>query len=293
LHNFQGLDSLKEVQGGILMDQNTHLVNFAGLESLEVIGDNLMMTYNDELSSLTGLEGLTIIPGSLGIGNNPALVSLIGLENLQEVGFLLIVDHNDGLQSLEGLNNITTIGEDLILETNHSLVDITALANLNTIGDYLYINENISLPNLFGLDSLQANSINDLTITGNSILSDCDVLSICQYLAAPGGTVDIQNNAEGCNSPEEVEAACLTGYSEIEGESPVTIFPNPANETITIASNNHQQIDAVYIYDLAGELVLAAIQGKNIIDVRSLNPGMYLLEVAIENQTYRSKLIIQ
>lgn len=251
-----------------------------------------MITENDDLINLAGLESLTVIPGSLGIGENPSLLNLNGLENLESVGSLLFIDHNEDLLSLDGLLNLSSIGEDLIIETNHSLVDITALASLNTIGDYLYINENISLQNLFGLDSLQPNSINDLTITGNSVLSDCDVLSICQYLAAPGGTVDIQSNAPGCNSQEEVEAACLTGLSELEAAIPITIFPNPANETISITANNHQQIIVVNIYDLAGEVVLAAKQGETDVDIRSLNPGMYLVEVLQKNHKYRSKLII-
>ncbi|HRX98398.1 MAG TPA: T9SS type A sorting domain-containing protein, partial [Bacteroidales bacterium] len=293
LHNFIGLDSLKEALGMITIANNIHLVDFTGLESLATIGDNLMITENDDLINLAGLESLTVIPGSLGIGENPSLLNLNGLENLENVGSLLFIDHNEDLLSLDGLINLSNIGEDLIIETNHSLVDITALSNLSTIGDYLYINENISLQNLFGLDSLQPNSINDLTITGNSVLSDCDVLSICQYLAAPGGTVDIQSNAPGCNSQEEVEAACLTGFSELEAAIPITIFPNPANETISITANNHQQINVVNIYDLAGELVLNVEKGKNEIDIRSLKPGMYLLEVIQKNHAYRSKLIIQ
>lgn len=293
LHNFIGLDSLKEVQGMITIAHNIHLVGFAGLESIATIGDNLMIIENDDLVSLAGLESLTVIPGSLGIGENPSLLNLHGLENLENVGSLLIIDQNEDLLSLNGLINLSNIGEDLIIETNHSLVDITALSNLSTIGDYLYINENISLQNLFGLDNLQPNSINDLTITGNSVLSDCDVLSICQYLAAPGGTVDIQNNAPGCNSQEEVEAGCLTGFSEIEEASSVTLFPNPANESITIFTNNHQQINVVNIYDLAGEVVLKAKEDLMNIKVNTLNPGMYLVEIVLENQSYRQKLIIQ
>ncbi len=42
----------------------------------------------------------------------------------------------------------------------------------------------------------------------NSALSTCEVESVCEYLSNPGGTVEIYNNATGCNNPYEVANAC-------------------------------------------------------------------------------------
>jgi hypothetical protein len=63
---------------------------------------------------------------------------------------------------------------------------------------------------LTGLDNIAANSITNLKIRNNSSLSTCEVQSICDYLAAPNGTVTISDNVDGCNSQAQVIAACET-----------------------------------------------------------------------------------
>jgi len=48
----------------------------------------------------------------------------------------------------------------------------------------------------------------DFTIINNEALSTCDAEWLCTYLTAPGGTVNIYNNASGCSSSIEVAYAC-------------------------------------------------------------------------------------
>jgi len=82
---------------------------------------------------------------------------------------------------------------------------------------------------LAGLDYIDASSINNLSITDNNSLSTCEAQSVCNYLAAPGGTIDIHNNAIGCNSQEEVAEACASGLDDITFNNHVTIYPNPTS----------------------------------------------------------------
>ncbi|MCD4679823.1 MAG: hypothetical protein K8S00_05490 [Bacteroidales bacterium] len=57
--------------------------------------------------------------------------------------------------------------------------------------------------------------------------------SVCDYLASPNGTIYIENNASGCNSQQEVEDACdAIGIPNINVESEVLIFPNPAEKNL-------------------------------------------------------------
>ena len=69
--------------------------------------------------------------------------------------------------------------------------------------------DNDALTSLMGLDNIESNSIEDLIIYGNGCLFTCEVQSICDYLASPNGTVNIHDNAIGCNSQQEVEEECL------------------------------------------------------------------------------------
>ena len=74
---------------------------------------------------------------------------------------------------------------------------------------------NNALTGLLGLDNIEANSIDGLYIYDNISLSTCEVERVCDYLDGSAGNIVIQNNASGCNSPEEVEDACWTKTEEI------------------------------------------------------------------------------
>jgi hypothetical protein len=234
-----------EIEGGVFIGVNTghcYIKNLNGLNVLTYIGGDLVIRNNDSLTSLTGLEGLTSIRGALSIGvylavGNPALTSLTGLDNLTSIGGDLNIFCNDALTSLTGLEGLNSIGGDLWIVRNNALTSITGLEglssigggleigsymfggndaltsltgldNVTTIGGDLVIKNNDSLASLTGLDNIEASSIDNLYIAGNSSLSTCEVQSICDYLSSPAGTVDIHNNASGCNNSPEVANAC-------------------------------------------------------------------------------------
>jgi len=104
------------------------------------------------------------------------------------------------------------------------------------------------------LQNINPNSITDLGIYSNSILSECDVQSICAYLVNPGGTIEIYDNASGCNTQQQVEDDCednclpegiefetqaeidnfqtnYPGCTEIEGDVTIGMFMISSNIT--------------------------------------------------------------
>jgi len=76
------------------------------------------------------------------------------------------------------------------------------------IGGDLWITRNDTLSSLMGLDNLVPGSIVNLGIINNSSLVTCEVQCICEYLASPNGTINIYNNANGCNNPPEIANSC-------------------------------------------------------------------------------------
>ena len=123
------------------------------------------------------------------------------------------------------------------------------------VGD-LSITENMNLTNISGLDNIYPGSINDLNIVDNASLSVCDITSICEYLGSPGGAVNIQNNAPGCNSPEEVEVNC-TYHCLPEGIS-----------FSTQAEIDSFQVNYPNCVEIEGN---ATIQGDNITNLNGLS----------------------
>ena len=154
------------------------------------------------------------------------------------------------------------------------------------------IKNNELLTSLTGLDNIDAGSITDLYIQNNPALSTCEVQSICDYLASPNGTVYINGNAPGCNSPDEVEEACETvgvDKSEVKGQRlKVNIYPNPASSLITVESDELLTNSTFTIYNLQGqELLLQRItQTTMVLDISHLPSGMYFYRTSnIEHRT--------
>ena len=282
-----------EIEGDVTIMGST-ITNLNGLNSINTIKGDLNIIFCSNLDDLQGLENLEFVLGNFTVSSNTILQNLNGLDNLNTIGKSFEISNNNNLISFDGLNSVNLIGKDLTILNNPELIGITSLINLTEINGSLKVSYNDKLNALIGLDEINNESISELIVTNNSQLSECDINSVCQFLTNPSGPFNISVNSNGCNSPVEVLNTCLTINENYKIDNiRFMVFPNPATETISITANNHQQINVVNIYDLAGELVLNVEKGKNEIDIRSLKPGMYLLEVIQTNHAYRSKLIIQ
>jgi uncharacterized repeat protein (TIGR03803 family) len=77
-------------------------------------------------------------------------------------------------------------------------------------------------------------------------------------------------------------AGVLTGVNEIEDKKDISVYPNPAVETITIEIKSNNDNTLMSIYNLQGELIQQQIlpQKKNIIDISSFAKGFYFIKVS-------------
>jgi S-formylglutathione hydrolase FrmB len=334
LTNLTGLQGLTYIGGDLYLNENYSLTSLAGLEGLTTIGGN-MDIYRSVLTSLTGLEGLTSIGGNLFIYENYSLTSLTGLEGVNSIegglylastNFLtdlsglegltsisgnLEIGGNNALTSFTGLEGLESIGGSLSIGWsdyysiygNPSLTSITGLNNLTSIGGNLNISFNDDLTSLYGLDSINAGSINSIFIDYNASLSTCHVTSICEYLVSPNGTIEIHNNAPGCNSPTEVLNICI---QDVEKEETLNgpdfnIYPSPVNDFATLQFNLDQQCNGlIEIFNATGVRIQSrqlkidqAGQQHFVLDFTGLPAGMYLCKVQIGNRVVAKKIIKQ
>ncbi|MFN5794548.1 MAG: T9SS type A sorting domain-containing protein, partial [Bacteroidota bacterium] len=70
----------------------------------------------------------------------------------------------------------------------------------------------------------------------------------------------------------------------------ITIYPNPANNTISVNLKNNSTFN---ILDLTGRLVIASKVENNIIDISNLNKGVYILQTNSVNGTINTKFLKQ
>jgi len=164
---------------------------------------------------------------------------------------------------------------------------------VTSIGGGLGIVYNDVLTSLSGLDNIDAASIDSLFIYNNTALSSCEVKSVCDYLANPTGTIEIYDNAPGCNSQVEVEEACTESVEELYAEDYLSLFPNPAIHVVNISIHDGLEVEEVTIYTLTGQQLMQERPVSNTIDISHLQQGMYIVEVVIENTRFRQKLLVE
>ncbi len=293
LSSLHGLDSLNLVGGDLRFWSNLTLTNLDGLNALTNIGERFFVYDSENLKNFIGLEALTSIGKGFEVEENKELESFIGLNSLDSIGLGLTILQNPKLEILYGLESLNHLNG-LYIVKNNSLPNLDGLEVLESIGLNLSIYQNTSLQDLSGLENTNLSTIIEMHIVYNDLLSACGIQSLCNYLSNPNGYIEIDDNAPGCNSQEEVEESCPMGLIEkviIGGV--IQIFPNPAKKTISIESASQTKILEIKIFNQTGNLSIEENNPENKIDVSNLQPGLYFVEIKTEAGIVREKLIIQ
>jgi len=173
-----GLSQITQIKGDLRISYLS-APDFTGLDNLTDVGGHLSL-FGSKNSSTAGFEGLTCVGSYLRIIFNP-FEDLNGLQNLKKVSNGIFLRDNDKLTSLDGLSTICYTGGGLWICDNDVLADISGLSGL-----------------------IENNKITSLRIKNNPNLPVCNVTPVCDFIIRDEGTLEIADNAEGCNSEEEL-----------------------------------------------------------------------------------------
>lgn len=291
LSSLEGLESLTSI-GGMDMGYVNNLPDFSGMDNLNTVTGNFVINDCDQISTLSGLNSLTTVNGDFNLFFLESLVSLSGLESLTTVDGQLRILSNP-VADMAPLSNLTSVGSTLEIKGS-AAVDLTGLENLTSIGGELVIGNNQFLESLTGIQHIAYQSISNLKITYNPLLTTCEVKSVCDYLVDPGGIIWLHNNATGCSSEDEVVDACdATALSENQSGGQLILYPNPAQDLIFIESKTGRLTGTVAVADLLGRLVIEPVGLNGTLDISSLQNGIYYLVVRTGEDTFREKLVIE
>jgi len=98
--DFDGLQSLTKIKGGVIIYQNPNLTNFHGLENLQHVSQSLDIEKNSSLKSLEALGNVgTLNNGWLFLDNNDSLENLTGLDNIDTASISDVIIQNSNLLS--------------------------------------------------------------------------------------------------------------------------------------------------------------------------------------------------
>jgi hypothetical protein len=205
---FSGMGSLDYIGLSLIVENNLSLTCFAGLIHLDTIQGSLIIDNNQSMTDLSGLSSLSLVGGDFNVSNNLSLVNFDGLDQLANVEGNFVVFNNESLETMNGFNSLTSIGGDLDINRNESLSSLLGLQGLTTVSGALSVTNNESLLNLCGLENLDFAGLSQIDIFQNQVLSICHIESLCDYLALPGSTAQITNNAAGCNDISQIVGQC-------------------------------------------------------------------------------------
>jgi hypothetical protein len=84
-------------------------------------------------------------------------------------------------------------------------------------------------------------------------------------------------------------------YLNIEKEVSVdfNIYPNPADNFISIVNTSVVPIEEVRIYNMNGQSVIHQVENYSTINISELKPGMYIVSVQTNIKNVRYKIIVQ
>ena len=82
-----------------------------------------------------------------------------------------------------------------------------------------------------------------------------------------------------------------TGINKVVANTRLTVYPNPANDQITIGPAN-MSASLIRIYDTEGRVVSELKQAlSSPINISNLSSGVYLIEAQVNNQTCRARWV--
>ena len=182
--------------------------------------------------------------------------------------------------NLDSLNILTYIGGDLTI-TNTGLISLKGLENLQMISGTITITGNSMLTSLSGLENIDKSAVRDLVIHNNASLAVCDMGWVCEYLSSPNGSVNIYQNAPGCNNPPELASNCgiqlpCLPYGNYYFFSQAEVDSFQANYQECSDVQGSVSITGSDIADLSGLSQVTSISG-------SLNIGSYYEQTAVGN----------
>jgi len=213
LSALSNVSPIDETQFTLSIEGNLYLETLLGLEGIS--GANTISIVNTYLLNLDGLNNLTTIHNKFDIFSNGNLQTLEALSNLEEVlgtgsvdaAGVLDIRHNFDLVNLQGLNNLKRV-HILVLERNTTIQNLVGLENL-TETQMIMIGSSSSLTSLNGIGNVT--NLKNLVLVENEQLSICANAAVCSLLNGviePDAMILFSNNAEGCNSVQEISEAC-------------------------------------------------------------------------------------
>lgn len=89
---------------------------------------------------------------------------------------------------------------------------------------------------------------------------------------------------------QEIKAINITPTEEV---SSFKIYPNPATNNVVYVTANSNTDKNVTVYDVFGKVVLKDRITSNMLNISSLVPGVYVIQLSFDNKRMTRKLVVK
>ena len=320
LENFPKFPVLEEILGSLTILNLDKIRKLDGFDELITIGGNLRIEDIDNLNSFQGFVKLESIGGFMELSACRGSASVDAFNVLNTIGADLIINRFN-VEELRMFEELISIDGNLEITNNQKIVDFGILEKLKSInGNFkfifnlfaehidnfkeleringsLIIDSNGSLYNIEGISNLIAETINsqdttiaDIQIKNNFLLSDCAIKPICDYLDLGLFNTDIVDNAEGCNSIDEIDCTPETVGTTSFTEFPFAVYPNPAHSVLHIPGRDEHPVN-LQLKDIGGRTVITTMKSK--IDLIGVPAGLYFLTAVVDGVFISEKVVVE
>ncbi|PWH85701.1 T9SS type A sorting domain-containing protein [Brumimicrobium oceani] len=266
--------------GNVLWDRTLGGDN-ADLPKKLIVSDNRIFVLSSSYSSDSGTKS----EPSRG-GNDYWITKLDGSGNI-------IVDKTYGGNSDDEINDglISSSGDLIVTGSTNSAVsgevELSTYNNSKDVWTLVLDTSDLSLKYQFMFGGDDSESYPNILEYNNSfnilIQSNSDI----------GGDKTIASRGDDDYWLLDISSDLST--SILNKNETLKIFPNPTSNSFQISNLPLGESHEIIIYDMMGKTVLATSINatKNSVDVNSLNPGMYTLQMFDGEKSYTSKLIVE
>ena len=94
------------------------------------------------------------------------------------------------------------------------------------------------------------------------------------------------------NMQDTTNAGCgFLDTADFEFNDSLSIYPNPASDTLQLTDTNNQTINQITITDITGKTIMTPTFDNNTVDIKKLTSGIYFLHATIDDKTITRKFI--
>jgi hypothetical protein len=117
-------------------------------------------------------------------------------------------------------------------------------------------------------------------------------------IAGAADVMDRNINTSVCGTGSMTASACSTlGLDEVTLSHNISIYPNPAKNSLNIIATSNLQLELATIYDVRGRQVISkelnSSNSLNTIDVTQLQTGVYFIKIDLDTISTTKKFIVE